>query len=143
MAKYYIVNNKIGFLGMKLSLNYDFFSLKKHCSNSWWWNYCHFIIDIYVTVRLIQILRRANKNASQIYTNMNSKRSAFTAVMYWNFLRLSVALLYHIIGLIDILGLISVSPYVIVTLKTFVNIALSYVITVDAEIVRNIEGRDT
>ncbi len=74
---------------------------------------------------------------------MNSKRSAFTAVMYWNFLRLSVALLYHIIGLIDILGLISVSPYVIVTLKTFVNIALSYVITVDAEIVKSIEGRDT
>ncbi len=75
---------------------------------------------------------------------MNSKRSKFTAVMYWNFLRLGIALLYHIVGLTETLGFINTfSPYIILTLKTLVNIALSYVITADAEIVKNIEGKET
>ncbi|CAJ0911046.1 17936_t:CDS:2, partial [Entrophospora sp. SA101] len=51
------------------------------------------IIDFYVTIRLIQILSRANKNASQITSNITrkTKRSLFTAVMYWNFIRLILA----------------------------------------------------
>lgn len=99
------------------------------------------LIDIYVTVRLYQILRKANKNAAQISSNMGnkSKRTLFTAVMYWNFLRLFVSLVFQLTPLLFYLVDDEVRT---ITLQSVINIILSYVITVDAEIVRVIEGRD-
>ncbi|CAG8535384.1 31867_t:CDS:2 [Gigaspora margarita] len=90
------------------------------------------LIDIYVTVRLVQILRKANRNAAQISTNIShkSKRSLFTAVMYWNFLRMFLAFLVHIESAIDY------------TIKLSLYIALSYAVTIDAEIVKVIEGKN-
>ncbi|CAG8468081.1 4845_t:CDS:2 [Cetraspora pellucida] len=107
-----------------------------------------FIIDVYVTARLVQILKRANRNAAQISTNMShkSKRSLFTAVMYWNFLRMFFAFIFHLESMVTLFfGPILGDIYnieVAIPLKTFINIALSYVITVDAEIVKVIEGRN-
>ena len=97
-----------------------------------------FIIDVYVTVRLYQILRKANRNAAQI-SNMGvkTKRTLFTAVIYWNFLRLVVSVVFHISPLWN---LINDNEVRIITSQSVINIILSY--TVDAEIVRVIEGRD-
>jgi len=100
-----------------------------------------FIVDIYVTARLVQVLRKANQNAAQLSSNMGrkSKRTLFTAVMHWNFLRLFISVLFHALPIInqkiddEVLAITSVNV---------VNIILTYVITVDAEIVRVIEGKD-
>lgn len=105
-------------------------------------------IDAYVTIRLVQILNRANKNASQISSNITrrTKRSLFTAVIYWNFVRLffavcfnSIVLYYSALGLYrdNDLGLSVASN----TLQNAFLIFLSYSLTADAEIVRVIEGR--
>ncbi|KAF0561128.1 hypothetical protein F8M41_025325 [Gigaspora margarita] len=110
-----------------------------------------FLIDIFVTVRLVQILLRANRNAAQISTNIThkTKRSLFTAVMYWNFLRMFIAFLVHTestIGLI--ISAVSTNPQDFeevtgdITVKIVLYIALSYVITIDAEIVKVIEGKN-
>ncbi|CAG8477851.1 24089_t:CDS:2, partial [Gigaspora rosea] len=109
------------------------------------------IIDIYVTVRLVQILRKANRNAAQISTNIShkSKRSLFTAVMYWNFLRMFLAFLVHIESAIGIAlsydyKVASDVTFVIIdySIKLSLYIALSYAITIDAEIVKVIEGKN-
>ncbi|CAB4492410.1 unnamed protein product [Rhizophagus irregularis] len=99
-------------------------------------------IDIYVTVRLILILKEANKNVASLSTNMGRpKRSIFTAVIYWNFLRLFVIFIFHAFGFVDLYILSqSLSP-VTFAAKCLINIFLSYVITADAEIVRVIEGK--
>ncbi|CAB4496000.1 uncharacterized protein OCT59_026724 [Rhizophagus irregularis] len=100
-----------------------------------------FLIDLFVTFRLVQILISANKNAAQVSTtNIKSKRSLFTAVMYWNFLRLFVSFIFHFQAILDIAQIESEVPSF--TAKIIVTITLSYVITVDAEIVRVIEGKD-
>ncbi|POG68088.1 hypothetical protein GLOIN_2v1778682 [Rhizophagus irregularis DAOM 181602=DAOM 197198] len=99
-----------------------------------------FLIDIFVTFRLVQILVSANKNAFQLSTNIKSKRSLFTAVMYWNFLRLFISFIFHIQAITDIVKFSSEVPSF--TVKGIITIALSYVITTDAEIVRIIEGKD-
>ncbi|RGB24545.1 hypothetical protein C1646_821542 [Rhizophagus diaphanus] len=98
-------------------------------------------IDLFVTFRLVQILINANKNAAQVSTtNIKSKRSLFTAVMYWNFLRLFVSFVFHCLAILDMTYFL---PEVeSITTKNIIYIALSYVITVDAEIVRVIEGKD-
>lgn len=100
-----------------------------------------FIVDIYVTVRLIQVLRKANQNAAQLSSNMGrkSKRTLFTAVMHWNFLRLFVSVLFHAAPMIN---QTFNDDTVAITTLSVINIIISYVITVDAEIVRVIEGKD-
>ncbi|GBB86368.1 hypothetical protein RclHR1_01280005 [Rhizophagus clarus] len=101
------------------------------------------IVDIFVSVRLIQVLRNANRNAAQIFSNMvnRNKRTLFTAVMYWNFLRLLVACIFHFTPILNFIthGTEEIPGN---TLQSVINIILSYVITVDAEIVRVIEGRE-
>ncbi|CAG8624052.1 11445_t:CDS:2 [Dentiscutata erythropus] len=107
-----------------------------------------FLIDIYVTVRLVQILRKANKNAAQISTNIShkSKRSLFTAVMYWNFLRMFFAFLSHVesaVGMVMIYKPTDVDFIILdLAIKTVLNIGLVYTITADAEIVKVIEGKN-
>nr|CAG8575200.1 2496_t:CDS:2 [Entrophospora candida] len=105
-------------------------------------------IDLYVTIRLVQILNRANKNASQISSNITrkTKRSLFTAVIYWNFLRLFFALCYNVI--IVYYTAFSIYKELNYEVTTFASAAqvllvilLSYSITADAEIVRVIEGK--
>ncbi|PKB97224.1 hypothetical protein RhiirA5_367507, partial [Rhizophagus irregularis] len=100
-----------------------------------------FLIDVFVTFRLVQVLVGANKNAAQVSTtNIKSKRSLFTAVMYWNFLRLFISFVFHLQAILDIIPALTEVPSF--TIKAIVIIVLSYVITVDAEIVRVIEGKD-
>ncbi|GBC09324.1 hypothetical protein RclHR1_08770003 [Rhizophagus clarus] len=102
-----------------------------------------FIVDIFVSIRLIYVLRNANRNVAQISSNIviKNKRTLFTAVMYWNFLRLFVACLFHFTPILNYIthGLEEVSGN---TLQSVMNIIISYVITVDAEIVKVIEGRE-
>ncbi|CAG8508533.1 4981_t:CDS:2, partial [Diversispora eburnea] len=105
-----------------------------------------FLIDIYITVRLIQILRNANKNASNLRTSMNkkTKRSLFTAVMYWNFVRLAVVFGLNIMAVVYFLPLPDTgdSHFTKYIFSTFFFILTSYVVTVDAEIVKVIEGEN-
>ncbi|PKK74486.1 hypothetical protein RhiirC2_846829 [Rhizophagus irregularis] len=96
-----------------------------------------FVIDIYVTARLIFILKRANKNASQLSLKRN-KISLFSAVMYWNFLRLIVSFIFHILAILDIFYILEEGTSLIT--RGIVTILLSYLITIDAEIVHAIEG---
>ncbi|EXX50537.1 hypothetical protein RirG_269870 [Rhizophagus irregularis DAOM 197198w] len=98
-----------------------------------------FLIDTYVTTRLILILKNANKNASQLSLNIRSKRTLFTAVTYWNFLRLIISFIFHLFAILDIFYLLEEGPSM--TVKCIIYILLSYVITIDAEIVHVIEGK--
>jgi hypothetical protein len=97
------------------------------------------LIDIYVTARLILILERANKNVADLTLNMGrSKRSMFTVVIYWNFLRLFVIFIFHAFGIVD---LFIINQSISIPVECLINVFLSYVITADAEIVRVIEGK--
>ncbi|PKY19022.1 hypothetical protein RhiirB3_431961 [Rhizophagus irregularis] len=96
-----------------------------------------FAIDIFVTARLIYILKKANKNASQLSFKRN-KISLFSAVMYWNFLRLIVSFVFHILAVLDIFFILEEGASLIA--RGIVTILLSYLITIDAEIVHAIEG---
>src|SRR6185436_21011968 len=61
------------------------------------------LIDIYVTIRLVYILHKANTNAKRVAAaNMRHsppKRSLFTAIMYWNFVRLLATFLHYSVTL--------------------------------------------
>lgn len=98
-----------------------------------------FIVDVYVTIRLVQILRKANHNVLSLNMECAHKRTLFTSVMYWNFLRLFVSVIFHSVPIInqifnnDILSITSIS---------LINIIISYVITVDAEIVQIIKSNE-
>src|ERR1043166_391001 len=61
-----------------------------------------FFIDTYVTIRLIQILRKANQTVQiTSYTGHKNNRTLFTAVMYWNFIRLFVSTIFHAVPIIN------------------------------------------
>lgn len=90
-----------------------------------------------MTTRLIFILKRANKNVSQLSLKRN-KISLFSAVMYWNFLRLIVSFIFHILAILDIFFILEEGTSLIT--RGIVTILLSYLITIDAEIVHAIEG---
>ncbi|CAI2185340.1 19034_t:CDS:2, partial [Funneliformis geosporum] len=107
---------------------------------------CDLLIEIYTTVRLVQILKRANRNAAQISSKMDrrTKRTLFTAVMYWNFLRLAIAFIISVVSsvYVELFLRPDLTHFVIdSTITCALVIMLSYVITVDAEIVRVIEGK--
>ncbi|KAG9305596.1 hypothetical protein G9A89_001657 [Geosiphon pyriformis] len=112
------------------------------------WTYIAFdwAIDLYVTYRLVRILQKANKNAKDCPANMRrpNKRSLFTAVMYWNFLRVFLALGYNIMSAYETATIdhqiAHYDPSVMRGFSSFIYICLSYVITTDAEIVRVIQG---
>ncbi|CAG8626681.1 2029_t:CDS:2 [Funneliformis caledonium] len=107
---------------------------------------CDMLIEIYVTVRLVKILKRANRNAAQIRSNMDrkTKRTLFTAVIYWNFLRLAVVFVTSTLSSIYI-EIIPSSSFTHQAIDKGIfsafTIIMSYVITVDAEIVRVVEGK--
>ncbi|CAG8513350.1 7757_t:CDS:2 [Diversispora eburnea] len=105
-----------------------------------------FSIDIYITVRLVQILLKANKNTAGLRVNVGreKKRTLFTAVMYWNFVRLAVAFGINLMAVLNLLPLTSEFGQYFVKLffNTFFFVLMSYVVTVDAEIVKVIEGEN-
>ncbi|CAG8544382.1 4273_t:CDS:2 [Paraglomus occultum] len=101
------------------------------------------VIDIYVTARLVYILNKANINAKYVAASLHSsppKRTLFTAIIYWNFVRLFAAFLHY--GVI-LSGVITYqdNPFKYWTFQLFALIVLSYSITADAEIVRVVGGR--
>ena len=102
-------------------------------------------IDIFVTCRLCQILHKANKNykTAHVHKRKPFKRSIFTSVLYWNFLQLGISIVYHMVSAIQVsnFGMTVRQIYAIPAVATVVYIALSYLITIDAEIVRSIQGR--
>ncbi|CAG8581804.1 9913_t:CDS:2 [Ambispora gerdemannii] len=102
-----------------------------------------FVIDIFVTTRLVQVLQKANTNAKYVASNMRRphKRTLFTAVMYWNFLRLFITIFYHVMSAVYAKLIYKINGLTIMYIFTFIYISLSYLITADAEIVRVIEGR--
>ncbi|CAG8583441.1 10214_t:CDS:2 [Diversispora eburnea] len=109
-----------------------------------------FLIDIYITVRLVQVLRIANENAAGLGSSVGrkTKRTLFTAVMYWNFVRLAVAFGLNLITVVVLvtrstrIGSIPDQLVAITFFNTFFFILMSYVVTVDAEIVKVIEGEN-
>ncbi|RHZ71730.1 hypothetical protein Glove_255g6 [Diversispora epigaea] len=109
-----------------------------------------FSIDLYVTYRLIQILHSANNNIANLNPSMkgNTKRTLFTGVMYWNFARLGVAFLLNLNAIVALLTTKLDKPLNLDQLatRTFFNtlafVLMSYVVTVDAEIVKVIKGEN-
>ncbi|KAF0499736.1 hypothetical protein F8M41_020446 [Gigaspora margarita] len=103
-----------------------------------------FIIDSFVTIRLVQILTEGNRSAAEVNSIIGrkptTKRTLFTAVMYWNFLRLTIDFFFNAITVIIAVGNSSINYSVLYGLMCFVTITQSYLITVDAEIVKVIEG---
>ncbi|CAG8444990.1 13975_t:CDS:2 [Cetraspora pellucida] len=103
-----------------------------------------FIIDSFVTVRLVQILTEGNRSAAEANSIIGrkppTKRTLFTAVLYWNFLRLTIDFLYNAITVIQAVENQSIDNSILNGFLCFVTIAQSYLITVDAEIVKVIEG---
>ncbi|CAG8565315.1 10250_t:CDS:2 [Diversispora eburnea] len=112
-----------------------------------------FLIDIYITVRLVQVLRIANKNVVGLRASggRKTKRTLFTAVMYWNFVRLAVAFGLNVMTVVGVVSTFSAINNIgftrdqrisVLFFNTFFSILLSYVVTVDAEIVKVIEGEN-
>ncbi|CAG8540530.1 5850_t:CDS:2 [Ambispora leptoticha] len=101
-----------------------------------------FAIDIFVTIRLVQVLGKANNNAKHVASNMRRphKRTLFTAVLYWNFLRLFITISYHVVSAVYA-KMFQIDGLTITYVFTFIYLSMSYLITADAEIVRVIEGR--
>ncbi|CAG8565437.1 1553_t:CDS:2 [Diversispora eburnea] len=105
-----------------------------------------FSIDLYVSFRLIQILRSANNNLIGLDASMkgSTKRTLFTGVMYWNFARLGVAFLLNLSAFVNILVALKPTTLDMIAARIFFNtlafVLMSYVVTVDAEIVKVIKG---
>ncbi|RIA92618.1 hypothetical protein C1645_874644 [Glomus cerebriforme] len=105
------------------------------------------LIDTFVTIRLVQILNDGNRNSAEVtsiigHNNTSTRRTTlFTAVLYWNFLRLTIDFLYNGITILTLLEH-NIDKIIIESLLCFVTISQSYLITVDAEIVKVIEGRN-
>nr|CAG8604222.1 13138_t:CDS:2 [Entrophospora candida] len=106
------------------------------------------LIECYVTFRFLQILTKANETALLLAGESREKkrRTLFTAIIYWNFLRLFLAISQSamFVGW-TISGIYRSNDK---ELASYINntqilllIGLSYAITIDAEIVRVIEGR--
>ncbi|CAG8738410.1 16662_t:CDS:2, partial [Gigaspora rosea] len=91
-----------------------------------------------------QILTEGNRSAAEVNSIIGrkptTKRTLFTAVMYWNFLRLTIDFFFNAITVIIAVGNSSINYSVLYGLMCFVTITQSYLITVDAEIVKVIEG---
>jgi hypothetical protein len=106
-----------------------------------------FLIDIFVTIRLVQILNDGNRNSAEVTSiigrndSPTRRTSLFTAVLYWNFLRLTIDFFYNSLTVLTILNH-NIDIIIIETLLCFFTISQSYLITVDAEIVKVIEGRN-
>ncbi|CAG8491833.1 5684_t:CDS:2 [Ambispora gerdemannii] len=102
-----------------------------------------FAIDVFVTIRLCQVLNKAINNAKNVTKNMRqpSKRSLFNSVKYWNFLRLFLAVFYHVMSVVQTTLYAAIDQLTITYIFTFIFLSLSYVITLDIDIVRVIEGR--
>nr|CAG8622694.1 1231_t:CDS:2 [Entrophospora candida] len=107
------------------------------------------LIECYVTFRFMQILTKANKTALLVAGESKTKkkkRTIFTAIIYWNFLRLFLAISQSamFVGW-TISGIYrnndQESALYINNTQALLLIGLSYAITIDAEIVRVIEGR--
>ena len=94
------------------------------------------IIDLFVTIRLVQILNKASKNA---YILDPERTTYFTSVKYWNYTRLMITILYHIMTMINAILYNSINGLTIVFIFTFIYISLSYIITYDAKIVKIID----
>ncbi|CAI2187907.1 5244_t:CDS:2, partial [Funneliformis geosporum] len=108
------------------------------------------LIDTFVTIRLVQILNDGNRNSAEVNSIIGRTQSSdrrttlFTAVLYWNFLRLTIDFLYNGITVIILFNEdhMNIDLVPIELLLCFVTISQSYLITVDAEIVKVIEGRN-
>jgi hypothetical protein len=94
-----------------------------------------FVVIIFIADRLIKTLRKVYRENLERPINLEdkNKRSLYLAVVYWNFLRLFVASVAIIIGIFTQFG--SNQVWSIMT-RFIINIIISYVVTIDAEIVR-------
>ena len=107
------------------------------------------LIEFYVTIRSAHILIGANRNSLQVTSNISikSKRTLFMAVIYWNFIRLILAICYNAVVLYYtalkyyVTSNTMKTSFISNTLQGVFIILLSYAITADAEIVKVIEGK--
>ncbi len=94
-----------------------------------------FIIDIYVTIRLIYILKNANKNADQFTSNINHYSQPLCIGIFYDYQ-------YLLSFILRVLQVAFFNDEQSITVKCIIYIALSYVITVDVEIVQAIKGKN-
>lgn len=86
------------------------------------------VINIYFTVRLVQILRRADRI---------KHNKLFSAVLQWNYVRVCFASGVTVLAVFNLLLTDSIKREVFFTLTAFICIGMSYVISVDDDIVRS------
>ncbi|GBC09230.1 hypothetical protein RclHR1_00870021 [Rhizophagus clarus] len=101
------------------------------------------IISIFVTFRLILILKEGIQETTAInqITERSSKERLLSAVNYWNYLQLGTTLIFNILAVVEIITWLKYGS--ILTIRIFQNInniVFSYLITNDKEIVRLIAG---
>jgi hypothetical protein len=93
------------------------------------------MIITFITARLIKVLHKLNKQVLQRPVNLEDKnrRTLFIAVVYWNFLRILVAVLASVVAILSQFQSDQVWSMV---MRAIVNIIISYVVTIDAEVVK-------
>lgn len=87
-------------------------------------------------------MNRANQTRKDFFTQTEPKRTIFSSILYWNFLRLAISCVYHILIAINAEFSSRIKQvYLLQAGFTFVYVALAYIITADAEIVKMIQGQ--
>ncbi|CAH1768002.1 4688_t:CDS:2, partial [Entrophospora sp. SA101] len=141
-------------IGIESNVNYDVGNKSFRCSSDIEHNKVsiigalvfEFAIYLFVTFRLVKILIRANKYSILMNNTRNSKGSLFTTVMYWNFIRVFLAIISDTIVLsYTLLGFYEDNDldhaFIEGNIQTVLYICLSYFITADVEIVKVVKGR--
>ncbi|CAB5365632.1 unnamed protein product [Rhizophagus irregularis] len=102
------------------------------------------IIDIFVTIRLIQVLKKRIQNAAESnqMTERSPKNNMFNAVNYWSYLQLGSTLTFNILAVVEIITWLKYGSVLTIRIfQTLNNIIFSYMITYDKEIVKTIAGK--
>ncbi|CAJ0827662.1 13738_t:CDS:2 [Entrophospora sp. SA101] len=156
LASYFlpIANLAPPIIGIESNVNYDVGNKSFRCSSDIEHNKVsiigalvfEFAIYLFVTFRLVKILIRANKYSILMNNTRNSKGSLFTTVMYWNFIRVFLAIISDTIVLsYTLLGFYEDNDldhaFIEGNIQTVLYICLSYFITADVEIVKVVKGR--
>ncbi|CAJ0651766.1 6237_t:CDS:2 [Entrophospora sp. SA101] len=141
-------------VGIESTVNYDVGNESFRCSSDIEHNKVsiigalvfEFAIYSFVTFRLVKILMKANKYSILMNSTRNSKGSLFTTVMYWNFIRVFLAIISDVIVLsYTLLGFYEDNDldhaFIEGNIQTVLYICLSYFITADVEIVKVVESK--
>nr|CAG8649625.1 867_t:CDS:2 [Entrophospora candida] len=102
----------------------------------WGWVIADFLIDIFVTIQMVRIFHEANKNYKDLSTQ-SVRGSLYLAIIFWHLIRIFIAILLNLNTVIDAAPN-NLDPIISPTVNFVICIAMSYVITYDKDIVKNI-----